>query len=375
MLKRKTGVFVGIWAVASLAMGCGGLQSYHSTPDVDAGDAAGAIGTIEGDSGDIQQAAIAMGALLTEIISNRDVRIMLGTNGEGFADSTCMTSTSLGIVVVLNFDACAEGSGQVVVSSNPILGGTMLQLDGENGFTYKGMAVTGTLSVTAVEGEPMTWGLVSGDAINGTAPLAMTLPSGTVLQLTPDVVGSLHAAGPTIYFWGTEATMDATLSLGEVGASGIMDNPPGWDAPLSACACPTIGETNMDATLSVDSLVVDLDLLTDGDGIGDDDFPPFTMPIAPQTASGTMRAEFLETCGDMTTEFSTEDTFNVVVAKADIMAAIDADTTLTDDQRASIHDGAKDNLRDEITLHVRKDVLGSAAQGAAGLDGAFCTSF
>lgn len=363
-----------LWAPAVLLIAACGTSKYAPPPDVDSGTVAGVVAEMSEDSLQVQEALVAVGAVLSELFADENVRVALGQSiNNNIPTSTCVTSASLGFGTFVNFGNCAGGGGQVMFFTTPF-GINMFQFGDETTpLSYHGVTFTGTLALSPVDGVPLTYTLTP-DLAGEATPLTVG-SGGNTVDITMDFTASLRMTGPNLLVWGegTTGAPDVSVYMGEPGTVDATGNPPSWEAPPTTCSCPLAGQTGVDTQLTIKELILDLDLLLDGDGIGNDDFGEFNMDIEDiQFDDSQLVLEFAETCGTFEASAGATDDLELVVSKADIIAAIESSDAM---DKAEQRDAARARLQDEITLKIKKDTLAAGAQNAfgSGFDSSICT--
>jgi len=229
--------------------------------------------------------------------------------------------------LTVEFETCEDLTGTLVIDV-PRFGPTTFGF--EDDFAYDGRDIDGSLTLDLVLSE-RSFSLSGMLDVDGT---------------TIDAEWDVDALGG-VELWGSVETDDGvrTASL----TTGTEADPLTWSVD---CTCPVSGAIEGDVAGTLDAITIDYDdLVSPFDG--EDDFPPFEVPVTPVPVTADSTIDFAPGCGAQTVEVSMTDV-EVEVSKDDLGEPLEeaCDGGEVDQQDCDRAEAVLDLLNDVIRITV-----------------------
>lgn len=237
------------------------------------------------------------------------------------------------------FETCDRAAGTIVIDV-PRFGPTTFNF--QDDFTIDGRDLDGSLTLDAV-----------------VVDRQFELSGSLVLDGNTDIDTDLTVEalnGPTV--WGSLAIDDGGRSF--TVTTGTEAAPLTWTLD---CTCPVSGAIEGDVQATLDTLTIDYDdLVAPFDG--EDDFPPFEVPVTPVPITSDLLVDFEPGCGAQTVDVVATDV-EIVVSNDDLRAPLDeacanGGVDAEDCDRAG---RVLDNLAEDITILVPTETLAESVEG------------
>ncbi len=230
--------------------------------------------------------------------------------------------------------------------------------------------VAGTLRIDVPRFGPTTFNFeddftVDGRDLDGSLTLDLMLAersfeaSGMVtLDGTTDVTIDVDiSALGGVALWGEASVDDGTRSA--IVTTGTEAAPLTWSLD---CTCPVSGAIEGDTTGSIDAITVDYDDLVQPFD-GEDDFPPFVVPITPAPVTSRVSVDFEPGCGAQTVDATATD-IEIRVTNEDLRAPLteacaNGDVEPDDCARAEL---LLDNLAEDIRIVVPTEAIAESLE-------------
>jgi hypothetical protein len=303
----------------------------------DSGASAGVTATVEEGWVQSDNPMAAVSASLKVVLSDEEVLTMLGSGSGGDKitrefDKECYTTAKGGgLSIGFDFTGCAEYGLEGTITVTKILTGPIVITFNE-GFEIKDIAITGSLALTHITGELLTFTAFNSDAEGepGTAITVENTKKSTTAATTYDGKVKVVVSSHQVLIWGVTETTEGNVTNtyyfgGESEEAVAVDDPPAgvvtYDYSPLDCYCPSTGVISGAVNLNVTEVTFDLDNFTRPNNA--DDYPAFSVPVSIDiTGSATVT---FSGCGEYSLAFEadSESSLDVSVSKDKLLAALE----------------------------------------------------